>query len=92
MIITWFFLNKYDAPIYNLGVAYYTVIVKCPMWFRKWPNTLSSDMMAKELDFWNCKLALLLIDNQSSCPEAAENFLHIFLMLLHGLAGHIDVI
>ncbi len=59
MIITWFFLSKYDAPVYNLGVAYYTVNVKCLMWFRKWPNTLSSDMMAKELDFWNCKLALL---------------------------------
>jgi hypothetical protein len=43
-------------------------------------------MMAKELDFWNCKLALLLIDNQSGCPKAAENFLLIFLMLLHGLA------
>jgi hypothetical protein len=43
-------------------------------------------MMAKELDFWDCKFALLLIDDQSSCPEAAKNNLHIPMMLLHGLA------
>jgi hypothetical protein len=38
-----------------------------------------------------CKLALLLIDDQSSCPEAVENLHHILLMLLHGLAGQNDV-
>jgi hypothetical protein len=48
-------------------------------------------MMAKELDFCDCKLALLLNDDQSSCPEAAENLHHILLMLFHGLAGHNDV-
>jgi hypothetical protein len=67
------------------------MVLDCRHPVRKWPNTLSSDMMAKELDFCDCKLTLLLIDDQSSCPEAAENLLHILLMLLHGLAGHNDV-
>jgi hypothetical protein len=43
---------------------------------RKWPYPLRCDIMAKELDFWDCKLALLLIDDQSSCPEVAKNFLY----------------
>ncbi len=30
---------------------------------RKWPNTLGSDIMAKELDLRNFKLILLLIDD-----------------------------
>jgi hypothetical protein len=47
-------------------------------------------MMAKEVDFCNCKLALLLIDDQSSCLEAAKNFFHILLRLLHRLVGHDD--
>jgi hypothetical protein len=65
------------------------VLYRCPV--QKWPNTLSRDMMAKELDFLDCKLTLP-IDDQSSLPEAAEHLLHIILMLLQGLAGHNDVI
>jgi hypothetical protein len=61
-----------------------------PVW--KWPNPLLCNMMAKELDFPHCKLALLSIDDQASRSEAAENLLHILLVLLQGLAGHNDVI
>jgi hypothetical protein len=51
-------------------------------------------MMAKKLDFLDCKLALLSIDDndQDSRLKAAENLLHILLMLLQGLAGHNNVI
>jgi hypothetical protein len=49
-------------------------------------------MMAKKLDFPDCKLALLPIDDKSSRPEAAEHLLHILLVLLQGLAGHSNVI
>jgi hypothetical protein len=51
-------------------------------------------MMAKKLDFLDCKLALLSIDDddQASRLKAAENLLHILLMLLQELAGHNDVI
>jgi hypothetical protein len=58
----------------------------------KWPNTLGSDMMAKDMDFRYCKLALPLVDDQASCWKAKENILHILLVLLHGLAGHDDFI
>jgi hypothetical protein len=68
------------------------MVLDCHNPVPKWPNTLGSDMMAKEWDFRDCKLALLLIDDQTSCLEAVDNLLHIPLVLLNGLAGHNDVI
>ncbi len=87
--------GKIDHPKESLQLLDHKrlgLVLDCSHPVQKWPNPLLCNMMAKKLDFLDCKLTLLSIDDQASRPEAAKNFLHILPVLLQGLTGHNNVI